>query len=258
MLTKLLSRLAGNIANSELSFIKTPLIEILRRKYNIDMDDAIIKDLSEYKSVNEFFTRKILPTSRPISPGSELASPADGIVVDLGRISTGNNIPAKGTNYSVKRLLGHKDGEEEKFYEGGNFMSIYLAPSDYHRVHCPISAIVTKITKVTGTFLPVHPRAVKANPDRYITNERLCFEFSICEKRYAVILIGSILVGSVISNISMDDEIKKINSGDEIGRFAFGSSVIIICSPDFWLFDSSIKKGTLIRMGQSLGAIQLN
>jgi phosphatidylserine decarboxylase len=35
--------------------------------YSIEMDDYVVSDVNEYKNFNEFFTRAILPSKRPIA-----------------------------------------------------------------------------------------------------------------------------------------------------------------------------------------------
>ena len=181
----------------------------------------------------------------------------DGTIIEFGKIGTGQSISAKGTNYSVHRLLGKPSEDIKSFYSNGNFISIYLSPCNYHRVHCPATGYVRRVSKIKGNFLPVHSRAVRKNPDRYITNERLCIEFSTNEFQYAIILVGSILVGSIVSNLSDPCAEVEIKRGTEIGHFAFGSSVILLGSSNFWKIDESMECGKEIKMGEALGELSI-
>lgn len=44
--------------------------------YNIEMNDYVISDVNEYKNFNEFFTRAILPSKRPVAEEDDHVSPS--------------------------------------------------------------------------------------------------------------------------------------------------------------------------------------
>ena len=64
----------------------------------------------------------------------------DGIFGESGIINNEVLIQAKGLEYRLADLL--KDSEKSKFYEGGVFITIYLAPYNYHRIHSMVSGEV--------------------------------------------------------------------------------------------------------------------
>ena len=57
----------------------------------------------------------------------------------------------------VSDLLGGDTG-----YDDGDFVVIYLAPPDYHRVHSPVDGAVTGFSYLPGHLWPVFPAAVRA------------------------------------------------------------------------------------------------
>ncbi|KZO99774.1 phosphatidylserine decarboxylase [Calocera viscosa TUFC12733] len=62
-------------------------------------------DLKEYKSMGEFFYRRLREGARPIAE-EELVSPADGVIVHLGTIEGRRVEQVKGVTYSLDSLLG--------------------------------------------------------------------------------------------------------------------------------------------------------
>ena len=127
-----LSRLIGRMAQSRNSTIKSLFISYFAKQYHIKLDDYQADTFDEFESFNAFFTRAIKPEARPIDNDlSALVSPADGVVSELGSINQQMILQAKGVSYSVDNFLGQLP-EAVSFY-GGQFCTIYLSPSDYHR-----------------------------------------------------------------------------------------------------------------------------
>lgn len=57
-----------------------PKIQAFIKTYEIDMNQVLIQNLSEYKTFNQFFSRKLKPTARPIDApkdASVIVSAAD-------------------------------------------------------------------------------------------------------------------------------------------------------------------------------------
>ena len=67
---------------------------------------------------------------------------------NLGIISNEFLIQAKGLEYRLVDLL--KDSEKSKLYDGGIFITIYLAPYNYHRIHSMVSGEVREFCYVPG------------------------------------------------------------------------------------------------------------
>jgi len=69
-------------------------------------DEAEYSDLSSYKTVSQFFTRRLRPGVRPISPERSLVSPCDGTVTYSGLVTGPYLQQVKGVHYSLKVFLG--------------------------------------------------------------------------------------------------------------------------------------------------------
>ena len=48
------------------------------RLYQVNLDEAIESDLTQYPTLNEFFRRKLKPECRPIDQNADLVVPCDG------------------------------------------------------------------------------------------------------------------------------------------------------------------------------------
>ena len=77
----LLSRIVGRLAKSENPRISAIFIEQFARIYDISLAEAERKKLSDYSSFNDFFTRSLDASARPMPDAiNELGSPVDGCV----------------------------------------------------------------------------------------------------------------------------------------------------------------------------------
>ena len=82
----LISRMIGKIAASENALIKAILIEAFKKTYNVSLLNAERKKVKEYRSFNDFFTRKIeLETNQKPPEENLIYSPAEGSV-SLGKL----------------------------------------------------------------------------------------------------------------------------------------------------------------------------
>ena len=133
------NRLCGLFADAQLPrFLLTLLIRLFSWKYGVNLDEAS-KQVSEYRTFNEFFIRKLLPDARTLDPDKEaVLSPVDGMLGESGIINNEELIQAKGLEYRLADLL--KDSERSKFYDGGVFITIYLAPVSYTHLTLPTKA----------------------------------------------------------------------------------------------------------------------
>lgn len=175
----LLSRCTGWIAERRLPRpLRRPVIGAFARAVGADLTEAE-REPREYPSVSAFFTRRLRPGVRdwPADPAVP-ASPVDGIVGQVGRVQAGRALQAKGVDYGVGALLadpsaaGAFESAEEAF-GGGWFVTLYLSPRHYHRIHAPVGGVVREARAVPGALLPVNDAAVRLVPGLFPRNERL-------------------------------------------------------------------------------------
>lgn len=232
----------GVLANNQVRFLKNLFIRIFISIYKPNMDEAIHSDIDKYTSYNDFFTRRLKEGSRKIDSSLDVfISPVDGEIVDHGQIKEGQLIQAKDYKYSLNDLTG-KDYEDN--FDEGYFITIYLAPTDYHRIHCPFGGKITASRHLGESLFSVNKAAQDSIPNLYIKNERSVLEMD-CEKlQYSLVSVGASVVGSIVPYWSDGERVSrkkliedwnkgpnektKVQKGDELAHFRMGSTVILI------------------------------
>lgn len=263
------SRIVGYVAESNL--LKTPFIAWFKKRYNVDLSEALIENPSEFESFNAFFTRELKPNARPIcSDSGAIVSPADGAISQLGDIEELSILQAKGRHYSVQSLLACNPGEAQKFVNG-SFATIYLSPRDYHRVHMPIAGSLRKTTYVPGKLFSVNQKTAESVADLFARNERLVCYFDTAVGPMALVLVGAMIVagietvwsGAVAPNVSKTivneegfDSI-DLKVGEEMGRFKLGSTAILLFQENAADLLPQFTAGSAIKMGEPIASQKL-
>jgi len=261
----LLSRLVGRLAECRQPAIKNVLVRTFIRRFGVDMAEAAEPDPTAYATFNDFFTRALAADVRPISEG--VVSPADGRLSQFGAIEAGQLMQAKGHRFSAEALLGG-DVEAATRYLGGSFATVYLSPSDYHRVHMPVSGTLTEMVYVPGRLFSVNAATTEHVPGLFARNERLVCHFDTEQGPMAMVLVGAMIVAAIetvwagqitplpkgdVQRIRFDTPI-RLEKGAEMGRFKLGSTVVMAFSEPVD-FTDGLEPGAKVQMGQSLGAI---
>jgi phosphatidylserine decarboxylase len=260
-----LSRFAGSIAASQTPWLRDRLIRRFVAAYGVDLSEAA-RGIGQFASFNDFFTRELKPGARPLADaGQFILSPADGAVSQLGPITGGRIIQAKGRDYSVAEVLGCSAAEAARF-EGGGFITIYLSPKDYHRVHMPAAGTLSATSYIPGDLYSVNT-ATAAGVDRlFARNERLSCRFDGSDGHFASVMVGAMIVAGIdtvwpnafrthVAAPVHEDFSGKAHSfvaGDEMGRFYLGSTVVLIFEPGRTEWLDGFKPGDPLRMGQAI------
>jgi phosphatidylserine decarboxylase len=269
--TRLLSRIGGHLARVHWpKWILRPFLRWYIAHYGVDMSEAE-KRIEEYQCFLDFFVRRLRVDVRPIDPANNaIVSPVDGVASASGLIDGDVLFLAKGYHYKLQELLG--DPVVASDFLNGSFVTIYLSPKDYHRIHCPYEAELQSLNYVPGKLLPVNPPSVSFFPKLFAQNERLTTYYSIASGgRFALVKIGATNVGRIrlahhpyITNdwhwprpfTHTFNPTIHISKAQEIGMFEFGSTVIMLFSPGFIL--DVIEPDTILRMGQYIGRCDIN
>mgnify|MGYP006160648091 FL=1 len=264
----LFSRLCGRIADMRLPvWLLQSLIRGFAWAFGVDWSEATHPP-KHYQTFNEFFTRPLKPGLRPIPPASEaLVSPVDGTVGEFGTIREGRLIQAKGLDYTVADLLA--DPERAAQYEGGEFMTIYLAPHNYHRIHSMVAGEVREFAYNPGDLWTVSPLGVNWVSRLFAINERLTSYLHTSGGECALVKVGAMVVGRIrvryddlFSNCPGAVRVQKtlrvplrVERGEELGRFELGSTVILLFQPEQvnW---NSVSVGQPVRLGMALGTFR--
>ena len=251
-LSDVLQTIVLRVSLIEISAVKNLLIRIFIKNYEIEFDDYPRRFHHEYKHFNDFFTREINPNKRPIDRNEDvLISPVDGQIVEFGKIREGQLMQIKAMKYS---LIGLLDGNETltEDYDNGSYISIYLAPFNYHRVHAPIEGVLKEADMVPGEMNRVGLDALSNIENLYIKNQRLITEFKGSMFNCIMIMVAAKNVASMTYK-NTNENFKK---GDEIGRFNLGSTVVVLLPNNTqteWV--QSVSIGNNLKMGEKIAQL---
>jgi phosphatidylserine decarboxylase len=250
---------------SRRQWLKRPLIHWFARAYRVDLGDAAEPDLDRYATFNEFFTRALRPGSRPIAGGpTTLVSAADGVLTEHGAIDGDRLLQAKGRDYSLAELLGETGAAIDSF-RGGSYLTIYLAPHNYHRVHSPLAAALVRARYSPGDRFSVSRATAAAIGRLFCRNERVVCWFDTACGPMAVVLVGALNVSS-ISTVAHGEvtsgtphewhepQPRSFTQGSEVGRFNMGSTVIVLLGARAsWHAGATV--GATVRVGEALADV---
>ena len=233
------------------SFLSKFMIKRFIKKNGIDMSQFEDRD---FKSFNDFFTRKLLKNSRVIETDpSALISPCDSRL-SVYEITEKSVFNIKGTPYSVESLLQNSDLAKE--FSNGLCLIFRLCTDDYHRYCYFDSGSKGKNIFIKGKLHTVQPIAF----ERYDVYAENCREYTIMNSdnfgKAVQIEVGALLVGK-ISNLHNEHTFKR---GDEKGMFEFGgSTIVLLLKKDSAVISQEIlensEKGieTVIKYGEAIG-----
>ena len=269
---RLLSQAIGKLASAEMGKATEFMIKNFIKYYDVDMKESKIQDISKFKTFNDFFTRELKKGARPIvAEEKTISEPADGMISELGEIYKDAVLQAKGHYYSLEALLGG-DEKEAKYFENGSFVTTYLSPKNYHRVHMPLKGKLEKMLFIPGELFSVNPLTARNVDNLFARNERaVCFFENEGIGRFAVVMVGATIVSSVstvfagllspskgkevtVYNYSEDNIV--LEKGSELGRFLLGSTTICIFPKGKISFSKDIKAGKAVKVGEKLGEIK--
>jgi phosphatidylserine decarboxylase len=180
-------------------------------------------------------------------------------------------VQAKGRTYSAAALLD--DTADAGPFEGGAFLTLYLSPRDYHRIHSPATGSVAWARHVPGALMPVNRAAVASIADLFPRNERVIAMLNTpAAGRVAVVAVGAYNVGR--NSTAFDpawasgpvsnrpgarrserryDPPVRVERGDEIMAFHLGSTAVLLFEPGRFALAPSLRSGARIRLGEVIG-----
>jgi phosphatidylserine decarboxylase len=270
-----LSRAFGRAADLHLPRrLRRPVLGSFARAVGIDLAEAE-QPLDAYPTLNAFFVRRLRPGARTFPPEPHVAAcPVDGVAGQLGSAAGGTLIQAKGRHYAAAELLA--DAEAALRFAGGAFITLYLSPRHYHRIHTPCPGAVVAATHVPGALLPVNAAAVAHVPDLFARNERLICYVDGPLGRIAVVAVGAYNVGRIsaafdgewnappgaagwVTNRRPGELARKrydppvpVAAGAEIMSFHLGSTVVLLFEPGRAELDPALTPGAPVRLGMPL------
>jgi len=241
------------------------LIKGYIRAYRVDMSE-VAEPIESFATFNHFFTRRLRDGARPVArEGGVVAAAADSRVSSIGRLPREASLDKiKGRTYEVGALLG--SAEEAAAFVSGVHATLYLSPSMYHRVHCPVDGDIVSWRYIPGRLFPVNSLAVRHVPGLFAVNERVSVIIEARDHgRVAVVLVGAANVGRISLSFSRlmtntgGDPVHEtpatpipIRRGEELGAFNLGSTVVLLIADPRLEPAPGVVPGELVRMGQPL------
>ena len=260
-----LTAFAGWVAGHERGWVTTEIIRRFVRKYSVNMDEALDSNIASYASFNDFFTRALKPGARPLAQ-ADLICPVDGAISQFGPISGDQIFQAKGHRYSTTALVGGDMALAEQFKDG-SFATLYLSPSDYHRIHMPCDGRLVQMIYVPGDLFSVNPTTARGVPGLFARNERVVCVFESARGPFVLVLVGATIVGSMatswhglvnpprlpsVKTWNYVDQKVELKQGDEMGRFLLGSTVVMLFPKASLAFNTAWQPARPIRLGEAM------
>ena len=226
------------------------LIPTFMRRCHILLDDF---EKTEYRSFNDFFTRKIRPEARPFDRTPEhFVSPCDA-KLSVYPISQESIFKIKRSVYSTATLLASERLASR--FDGGHCFIFRLSVDDYHRYAYPDKGVRTRYVRIPGELHTVNPIALEYE-QVYHRNTR---EYTVMRTenfgRILMMQVGAMLVGRIRNHSA-----RIFERGDEAGCFDYGGSTVILlteknCVQPSKAFLSRTLDGyeTIVKMGQPIG-----
>ncbi len=234
-------------------FLNKIVIANFAKAYKIDLNEAEFP-IENYKSLGDFFVRKLKPGLRPIGL-TWAVHPADSVITQAAMMKDGKLIQAKNKTYSIENFT--RDSKALEKWKDGHFLTYYLCPTDYHRVHSPVSGEIVRVVHIPGALWPVNSWSTDHIHELFSINERVLVEIQTDRGLVGVMFVGATNVGQIL--LSFDSEIRgnqllseaivektysklSIQKGEELGQFRMGSTIVMLYSKNSLPNDLQIGK----------------
>lgn len=175
-----------------------------------------------YTCFQDFFTREF---KEPLKPASEFVWPCEGYLCHAGKMGDIETSNVKGDVRTPENIFGVEKGEIPNDYF---FTNIFLHNKNYHRIHSPISGIISRIQKIDGDLVVLRPWIYKNNPSiPAFRNERVNIDII---DEYGRTWYLSIVGGPAVGTIKMSDKVfvgAKVSAAQELALFLLGSTCCI-------------------------------
>jgi len=285
-----MSRTWGSMCNMYIpELMRKPLFDTYGHWFSCNLEEAVVSDVTQYKTFNEYFVRKLKPGARDIDPTATLVSPADCKVTSFGEMSYEDLKidQVKGVSYPLDIFVGPRHpflkGLDNSFADTHRsdtsddfkifYCSVYLAPGDYHWFHSPTEWTVEHRRHIPGHLFSVDPRVLRKINGIFNFNERVILSGHWQHGLFCYAAVGAYNVGSIklnskrekgfCTNLKDKDMVFKDRlygagelhqRGDSLGGFELGSSLVLVfTAPKDFTFN--ITPGQKLKYGQPIGHV---
>ncbi len=230
------------IWNTLPSFVQIGISKIYAKIYNTNLSRYFIKPFcfmnglnqnylslfqsersqnSNYKTFQDFFCRQL---TVPIEVKHELIWPCEGFICEQNHVKNLPAIDIKGEKRTLKKIFSAQmDLVPDNYF----YTNIFLHNQNYHRVHSPITGIITRIEKIAGDLSILRPWFYSAEEisKPALRNERVNIDITDPNGRiWFLSIVGGMAVGTIdlLKNTCLN---QKIICGEELALFRLGSTV---------------------------------
>lgn len=257
------------------SFLQRRIIQAYAKRFKCNLEESEKTNCSDFKSLNEFFVRRLQVGKRSVSAEADVVSCSDGKIIAFGAFEEDAEqqrlkSPIKGMNFVASSLLGQtptKIHSENRLF----YYVVYLGPGDYHHFHSPFNVTFSNLGHFNGELMPVKPRFVGMMRSLFVTNERI----SLCGRWKhgfaGFVPVAALGVGNIVINdagsagVGAKSLIRSrgwihlpvalsFAKGKEVGRFELGSTVAVIFEAPA-SFSWTVAENQTVQVGCSLGKV---
>ena len=250
---KITSSLYGWLHNLSWSRRK---IKSFVQKVDVNLDE-LERPLEDFSSFNEFFTRKIDLSKRPmIFDPNVCIAPVDGKVLVYPVVKPNMTFRIKRSTFNLRRFLGNDRLSEQ--FSGGSMAISRLSLADYHHIHFPDSGIPHRAISIPGNYNAGGPYSLHTLFPFYTENHRMMTLFDSDNfGQIMIVEIGALTVGSIKQRFLPG---VRVTRAERKGYFELGgSTVVLLFRKGMIEFDEDLRTNTqkdietFVRFGDSIG-----
>ena len=187
-----------------------------------------------------FFSRKLVT---PIEVTTETCWPCDGTLCESNLLDTLYETSIKGKWIDARQIFEPYARRIPGHYA---FVNVFLHNKDYHRIHAPVSGVITSISRVPGKLTVLRPWLYHPKPSvPAFINERLniCIK-DLLDRCWFLSAVGGPAVNSIqiAGNFSVGAEIRV---AEELAFFSLGSSCCLAAP----IFPRPLPIGSSVKVG---------
>jgi phosphatidylserine decarboxylase len=193
------------------------------------------KPIEKYVSLNDFFSRTYSEECFPPLGAADVVAPACCTMRCYNDNATLKNLLIKGCNYDITKIgIPQSDDDSSSSsssYANHHILIGYLSPSDYHRVHAPISGTVIHLMLEDEQAQSASVKFFDGKFNLLNDNKRLVVVIEgTTGIHVALVIVGGVGVNTIVYDSTMCNNKKTIHKGDWIGSFRAGGSAIALLS----------------------------
>lgn len=229
-----------------------------------------------YVSWDEFFTRRVQPSARPIIPpaGDQLViyNACESTVDRIAKnVQLHDQFWLKGMAYSLYDMFTEDDAVATQFINGTVYQA-FLSPQDYHRWHSPVKGTIVDARVVDGSYYAVlpddgqdgtidsgdpHGAIIRSQPWLTVAAARAIITIQADSTEIGLVAFIGIGMGEVSSCELLVRKDQPVDPGQQIGMFHFGgSSHAVIFQEDVKLrFTDEVVPGQHIHVNRVIAGV---